>query len=176
MYHRRPTDHSLQNTGLEIKRLVTGGPCSLLCFMAGDAADWHSLSLTPLGCPLKGTGHLSRCSVLLASCCPCNTCALRWYPRIHAMLLFAPTSSRIKATAQGMQNNVGLFFILKKKDSMQPTPAPNHPWMGRLVSTAPRSPKVEQNLPWCSPLYSPPSPLPALQADTLAPPAAFGLC
>lgn len=124
MDHRRPMDHSLQNIAIEIKRLVTGGSCSLLRFMAGGAADCHILSLTPLGCPLKGTGRLSRCSVLLASCCPCNTCALRLYPWIHAMLPGTPTRSAPgqSTIAQGMQNNAGLFWLLQA-DTLAPPAA-----------------------------------------------------
>lgn len=42
--HQRPMDHSLRNTALEINRVVTGGPCSQLCFMAHAAADCHTSS------------------------------------------------------------------------------------------------------------------------------------
>ena len=146
--------------------------------MAPAAADCHVLSLTPLRCPPKGTGclpwgpsarHRSVHAVpswqlLCSQFIPLDP---RRAPRTPPRS--APWQSTI---AQGMQNNASLFCIFKKTVRVLLERMSCLPCSSLILSGF----SCQENWPRCSPLYEPHSSLQILQADTLAPPVAFGLC
>lgn len=172
-------DHSLRNAALEINRLVTEGRCSLLCFMAHAAADCHILSFNSFTLPTERhwlSPLRTRCSALLSSCRPvlATTVYIQFIPLdpCHASCT-PPRSAPWQSTiAQGMQINASLFCILKKTVCVLSERMSCLHCSSVIVSGF----SCQENWPRCSPLYDPHSSLQILQADTLAPPVAFGLC